>query len=171
MRIYLIGYMGSGKSSIGKRLALRMNFSFIDIDERIEVEQKLRISEIFKLKGESVFRQLEHKAIIETFSQDNCIVSTGGGAPAFFDTMEQMRKFGLTIYLHAEAAVLASRLQSNLHTRPLLAELKPDNLVEFMQNQINERASFYQQAQLHVEAKDLTAAILHQKISQWLAMP
>ncbi|HAG16900.1 MAG TPA: shikimate kinase [Bacteroidales bacterium] len=169
MRIYLIGYMGSGKSSVGKKLAARMGFSFIDIDQHIEMEQNLRISELFKQKGEAVFRQLEHKAILETFSHDNCVVSTGGGAPVFFDNMKQMQKFGLTIYLKAEAAVLASRLQTSLFSRPLLADLKSEELVDFMQNQINERAAFYEQAHLHIEAKDLTPALLHERILLWLS--
>ena len=88
MLIYLIGYMGAGKTTYGKRLARDINYNFIDLDQKIEAEQGKTISEIFAEKGEDGFRQIEREAMIQTFGLENTIVATGGGTPCFFDNMQ-----------------------------------------------------------------------------------
>lgn len=169
MRIYLIGYMGSGKSSMGKKLALRMGYTFVDMDNLIEAQQKQSVSDIFAEQGEAAFRQLERFVLHQTFLQDNIVVSTGGGAPAYFDNLPLMQKNGLTIYLKAEPGVLISRVQANLSSRPLLAGMDAEGLMSFVQKQLSQRAPFYEQAQLHVEAKDLTPAVLHERVKFWMS--
>lgn len=167
MRIYLIGYMGSGKSSVGKKLAHRMNYAFLDLDEYLENDQKKSVSELFAEKGEAAFRMLERMALHHTFSLENCIISTGGGTPVYFDNIDLMKKHGLCIYLKASIDVVLNRLQHHLDTRPLLAKLSKEELAEFIQNQLIERSPFYEKATIHIDAKNLTPAQLHQQINLW----
>ena len=168
MRIYLIGYMGSGKSSIGKKLATRLGYSFLDLDSVIEEEQRQAVSEIFAQKGEDAFRSLERLALHRTFEIENVVVSTGGGTPVFFDNMEMMTGRGLCIYLRATPVVLVSRLQRNQHLRPLIASLNQEELHLFVKNQLEKRSVFYEKSEMHIEAKDLTPAILHTQVLHWI---
>lgn len=167
MRIYLIGYMGSGKSSMGKKLASRMGYSFLDLDNEIEKEQHLSISEIFAEQGEEAFRLLERLALHKTNEMENIVVSTGGGTPIFFDNLEMMNQNGLSIYLKADVDVLISRLTKNQHLRPLIASLNNEELHSFIKEQLKKRSPFYEKAKMHIEAKDLTPAILHTQVLRW----
>lgn len=168
MRIYLIGFMGSGKSNIGKKLAARLGYSFLDLDNLIENEQKLTIAEIFSEKGEEAFRTMERCALHQTFEMKDVVVSTGGGAPVFFDNMEQMNEKGLCIYLKATPDVLISRLVSNQHQRPLIAKLSQEDLQVYIEEQLEKRSLYYEKAILHTEARDLTPTILHAQVLNWL---
>lgn len=168
MRVYLIGYMGSGKSSMGKKLAARMGYSFLDLDRIIEEEEQRSISEIFTEKGEAAFRMMERLALHSTFDKENIVVSTGGGAPVFFDNMEMMNKNGICIYLKADPDVLVSRLIRHQHLRPIIASLNPEELLGFIHEQLEKRAPFYEKAKMHIEAKDLTPAILHARFLKWI---
>jgi len=168
MRIYIVGYMGSGKSSIGKKLAARLGYLFIDLDTRIEEQQNKTIVELFSEKGEEEFRTFERIALHETFYLDNLVVSTGGGTPIFFDNIDLMIKNGLCIYLQADIDVLISRLIPNQNIRPLIAHLSKEDLQKFIQEQLNIREPYYLKAQLYIEAKGLTPAILHKKVLNWI---
>ena len=168
MRIYLIGYMGSGKSSIGKKLATRLGYSFLDLDSVIEEEHQLSVSEIFEQKGEDSFRSLERLALHQTFEIEDVVVSTGGGTPIFFENMDMMKGKGLCIYLKATPEVLVSRLQRNQHLRPLIASLSQEELQLFVKKQLEERSVFYEKSEMHIEAKDLTPAILYTQVLRWL---
>lgn len=168
MRIYIIGYMGSGKSSIGKKLASRLGYSFLDLDSMIEEEQQETVAEIFAQKGEDAFRNFECVALHKTFEMEDIVVSTGGGTPVFFDNMMMLNKNGLCIYLKATADVLISRLQRNQHLRPLIASLSQEELQLFVREQLEKRSVFYEKSEMHIEAKDLTPAILHSQILRWI---
>ncbi len=168
MRIYLIGYMGSGKSTIGKKLAARLGYSFLDLDTIIEEEQEQTVAEIFSEKGEDVFRSFERLALHQTFGMDDLIVSTGGGTPVFFENMEMMKQNGLCIYLKSSPGILASRLQRNQHLRPLIASLNQEELLLFVKEQLEKRSVFYEKSEMHIEAKDLTPAILHTQVLHWI---
>lgn len=168
MRIYLIGYMGSGKSSMGKKLAARMEYSYIDLDEEIETDQKQSISQVFSEKGEEVFRILERIALHQTFGKENIVVSTGGGTPVFFDNIQQMNDKGLCIYLKGDVDLLVSRVIRNQQQRPLIANLDQSDLQKFMKDQLAFRSPFYEKAKMHIEAKDLTPAILHKQVLSWI---
>lgn len=168
MRIYLIGYMGSGKSSMGKKLAARMNYTFVDIDQLIEAEQNLSVGELFAQQGEDTFRNLERLALHQSFENDNIVVSTGGGTPVFFDNMDLMKSRGLCVYLQANPAVLLSRLLPNQQSRPIIASLEKDELLAFISEQLAKRLPFYEKASLHIEARDLTPAILHKQVLNWI---
>ena len=151
-RIFLIGYMGSGKSTIGKLLAAKLNYSFVDMDAYIEEKQFKSVSQIFAEKGENEFRLLEQKCLHEVAEFEDVIISTGGGAPCFFDNMEYMKLRGLTIYLDLTANELKDRLEnSKANKRPLLANRKGAELLEFISEGLSKREPFYLQAEVHIK--------------------
>jgi len=146
-RIFLIGYMGSGKTTIGKLLATRLGYSFVDMDAYIEEKQFKTISQIFAEQGEHEFRLLEQKCLHEVAEYENVIISTGGGAPCFFDNMEFMNSHGLTIYLKLTATELAGRLEAiGVSKRPLLANRKGEELRRFIAEGLSKRESHYEKA-------------------------
>ncbi len=154
-RIFLIGYMGSGKTSMGKLLAESLHFTFEDMDARIEKKYHRTVSEIFNQMGESKFREIERDCLHETADFENVVISTGGGTPCFFDNMEYMNAKGITVYLRLTAEQLATRLEnSRKGKRPLLADRKGDELLRFIQQGLNAREPFYNKAQRIVSGTD-----------------
>lgn len=153
MRIFLVGYMGCGKTTVGKRLATRLDLRFLDLDHYLESKHGAAVSEQFEQLGEAVFRERERDAIVEVCTQlDDILVSTGGGAPCFYDNMEQMKRFGVTIYLKMTASALASRLKNARKSRPLLKGKSDQELVDFIQASLQAREPFYEQAKVVVSA-------------------
>ena len=140
--IYLIGFMGSGKSTLGKVLARLLNYSFIDLDHYIEKKEGFIVAEIFSRYGEERFRELERLAIHETAQTGNTVVATGGGAPCFFDNMDFMNQQGITIYLKISPDNLCRRLASARAHRPLLAGKNEDELQAFIKEKLKERTPF-----------------------------
>ena len=122
--IILVGMMGSGKTTIGKLLSTKLNFSFIDTDRMIEKQQNLSIDEIFEKKGESLFRELE-RDIISVLPAQNTVVSTGGGLPVFNDNWMKLNELGSTIYLKANEASIIQRVSTKLN-RPLFSNKQDD---------------------------------------------
>ncbi len=120
MNVILIGYMGSGKTTLGKKLSSRLGLKFIDTDSMIEKQQNCSIQEIFNTKGESYFRELEKKLIFELKKEQNLLISTGGGLPCFNDLMAELNELGITIYLKRPAKELANRVIRSKKKRPLL---------------------------------------------------
>lgn len=154
-RIFLIGYMGSGKTSIGVKLAETLGYSFVDMDHRIEEKYMKTVSQIFSESGQDKFREIEKDILHEVADFEDVVIATGGGAPCFFDNMEYMNKTGFTIYLRLTVENLAQRLeQSRAGKRPLLANKQGDELREFIGNTLRERERFYQQANLCVSGSD-----------------
>lgn len=149
MKVFLIGMMGAGKSSIGKLLAKQLGQSFIDLDEFIEEKEERSIEDIFKLKGVEYFREVERKALLEVCNQRaDAIVATGGGTPCFFDNIEVMKSSGVTIYLKANNTILLARLQEDAHTRPLLSHQTNDEMLETLDSLFLRRKNFYEKAEL-----------------------
>ena len=145
--VFLIGYMGSGKTTIGKLLAARLGYSFVDMDTHIEEKQFKTVSQIFAELGEAEFRLLEQKCLHEVAEFENVVISTGGGAPCFFDNMEYMNSHGVTIYLKLTPTELVVRLEaSHGNKRPLLAGRKGDELRQFIADGLAKREPFYSQA-------------------------
>lgn len=146
-RIFLIGYMGSGKTTIGKLVAEKLGYGFVDMDTHIEEKYFNTISQIFAELGEDKFRLLEQRCLHEVAEFENVIISTGGGAPCFFDNIEYMNAHGLTIYLKLTPTELADRLEaSHANKRPLLAERKGEELRRFIADGLAKREPFYSQA-------------------------
>jgi shikimate kinase len=145
-KIFLLGYMGSGKTTIGKRLAKKLNMQFIDMDVFIENRYRKTISEIFAGKGETKFREMEKTVLHEVAQFENVVISTGGGTPCFFDNMAVMNESGLTIYLKASVDELAGRLSISKDKRPLVKDKKTEELKTFISGNLEKREPFYQQA-------------------------
>lgn len=148
MRIYLIGFMGSGKTYTGRRLAEQLGFPFLDLDLLIEEVAGMDIPAIFREFGESHFRKLERQALRGTAGRKAAVVSTGGGVPCFFDNMDWMNRHGLTIYLDTSPSILARRLLPERAHRPLLQPYDEHSLPAFIQSKLAERTYFYEQARL-----------------------
>jgi shikimate kinase len=157
MKIYLIGLPGSGKTTLGKRLASHLNLPFVDLDHEIELKEGAAIKDFFNVKGEDYFRQLESE-ILKKFSTQNAdfIMATGGGAPVFHDNLKVMNASGKTIFLDVPPSEIANRiLRTNPAKRPLLANLAPDDLkdkIEFMRSQ---RIAFYNQATIKISGANI----------------
>ena len=145
-KIFLIGYMGSGKTTIGKSLAKKLHWQFVDLDLFIENRYRKKISEIFAEKGESGFRELERNTLQEVVQYENVVISTGGGAPCFFDNMELMNRLGYTIYLQVPIDELTKRLESCKHSRPLIKDKSLLEIKQFVAESLSARESYYNQA-------------------------
>ena len=156
-RIFLIGFMGSGKSSTGKKLANLLHFDFFDTDTEIERITGKTISQIFATDGEDFFREKEREIIAGLSQKDNVVVSTGGGTPCFFDNMQLMNQTGLTIYLHANPKMLKQRLITNKKQRPLLNNVPNEKLEIHIVELLFQRGYYYRQSQITVEAFNITA--------------
>lgn len=154
MKIFLIGYMGCGKSTKAKQLAHRLECPVIDLDAVIVEQTGAPIADYFAKHGEDGFRALERDTLRNYAYPETCVVATGGGLPCFYDNMEWMNEQGLTIYLQMEPAMLVSRLHKR-EKRPLIAALDDEQLLAFIQEKLVEREPFYTKAQLIVNAFDL----------------
>jgi shikimate kinase len=154
MKIFLIGFMGCGKSFIGKRLAEKLNLPFIDMDEYLQNAEKQTIATIFTQYGEAHFRQLEKEKLREMLPVQNAVIATGGGAPCFHDNMAWMNQQGITIYLQASTQLLFDRLKSESDKRPVLGGRSDDELKHFISNKIEERNFYYAQCTYTIQQGD-----------------
>lgn len=157
MRVFLIGFMGSGKTTIGKKLANYLKYDFIDLDKLIESRTGMSIVEYFEQNGEAAFREFERGILQQTDFPENVIIATGGGTPCSADNMEWMNENGLVAYLSLSPKALAGRLEHSKTDRPLIRHLKGDELVDFISTKLEEREVFYTKARYVVSASDLTA--------------
>ena len=163
MKIFLIGLSGTGKSSIGKQLSSRLKVGFLDTDTVIEKNEQKSISEIFRIHGELYFRGLESNLLsdLPTISEQDCVVSTGGGMPCFDQNMNRMLELGVVIHLTMPLEMLVSRLEKSTN-RPLLAE----NLRESLKNQFNERNPMYSKAHLTIQSINWNAEKMNLLVEQ-----
>jgi shikimate kinase len=164
MKIFLIGFMGSGKTTLGRKLAARMNCEFIDLDHKLEQQVELSIAEYFSFFGEDAFRKLESEVLKKTIYPDDVIISTGGGLPCYFDNMDWMKANGKVVYIKLAPKTLADRLESGKEERPLLQDKHGDDLVAFIEQKLAEREVFYSQATIIADGLSLTAEKLEQQI-------
>jgi len=160
MNVYLIGYMGSGKSTVGRKLASRLNLRFTDLDQLLEERGGMTIPQWFEQKGEADFRVKEQAALEEISNQSGLVIATGGGTACSDTNLSLMGKSGVVVYLEVDVPVLLSRLKPELLKRPLLTGKSEPELTEFISNHLEERMPFYLQAHLRVKAADLNAAKL-----------
>lgn len=150
MKLILIGYMGSGKSTLGKKLAHKCKLPFLDTDQLIEAHAGLSVPDIFAQFGEAHFRELE-KEIIENLQHTEAFVlSCGGGLPCFNNQMEALNQLGTTIYLQRPPKELAVRLMHSKTERPLIQDKSFDALVAFIESSLENRKPFYEKAQITV---------------------
>ena len=156
MKIVLLGYMASGKSTIGREISKKLDMKFIDLDDYISKREKRSISEIFKVEGEIYFRKIEGSYLGEILnSKDSFILSLGGGTPCYSNNMELIRNSeASSIYIKASIKTLVSRLTAEKSKRPLVAKLEDDNLIEFVAKHLFERSFFYEQASITINTED-----------------
>ncbi len=164
MRVYLIGFMGSGKSTAGRKLARKLQLDFYDLDDIIEHDCGLSISEYFEKYGEESFRLLERKILHQTFEKNKVLISTGGGTPCFFDNIEAINRNGVSVYLDADIPLIVSRLKNEKAKRPLIKNKSKDELHDTLNELLNKREKFYRKAKIIVPAKDLNINKLAEKI-------
>ena len=154
-QIFLIGYMGAGKTTLGKCLAKRLGLSFVDMDLFIENRFRKSVGQIFKENGETRFREIERTVLEEIVGFENTIVSTGGGLPCFFDNIDLMNRHGTTIYLKVPINELADRLKTGKNNRPLIKNKSGAELQEFIKENIDKRETYYNKANLIISAENL----------------
>ena len=145
-RIILIGYMGAGKTTIGKALSKELGIIFYDLDWYIESRMRKTVSEIFAERGEEGFRQIEYNMLHEVAEFEDVIISCGGGTPCFFDNMDYLNQQGQVVYLKAEPEVLYKHLQMARVERPLLKGKSKEELLKFIKEQLEKREPFYTKA-------------------------
>lgn len=163
--IFLTGFMGSGKSTLGKNLAAKLSLAFTDLDAFIEEREKRSIAGIFEKNGEVQFRALENKYLTEICSiTEPAVIALGGGTVCFKNNLELIKNAGLLIYIQLSAGALASRLSTGTEKRPLLKGLSGDTLLKEISERLAAREPFYRQAHLVIDGLNTPAKQLAQKI-------
>lgn len=145
-RIILIGYMGSGKTTVGKALSTDLDMPFYDLDWYIESRMRKTVKQIFDAQGEEGFRRIERNMLHEVAEFERVIISCGGGTPCFFDNMDYINRQGETVYLKCTPEVLHSHLRMGKTVRPLLLNKTPDEVNAFIREQLVLREPYYRQA-------------------------
>lgn len=165
MRVFLIGFMGSGKSHWGRILQDALKINFYDLDSVIEKKENQTIAEIFESKGEEYFRRLEHETLDAMIQEHpDMILSCGGGTPCFFKNIDLMKKSGTVVWLNPAVEALVKRLVKEKDKRPLLKEVSDEALHSFILKKMNDRRIYYEQAHVHVEEDKATPASLIEQI-------
>lgn len=152
MRIFLIGFMGSGKTHWGKQLAAQLKIPFFDLDEEIVKSEGKSIGDIFASCGEEHFRMIEKEALESLIDDHNSMVlSCGGGTPCFFNNIERMKKYGVVVWLNTHSEVILGRLLKEKASRPLLKNIDDADLKVYIIRKLNERRMYYEQADIVVD--------------------
>lgn len=155
MRVYLVGFMGSGKSFSGRHLARRIGFGFVDLDILFEQRYRVSIPEFFRKYGETAFRTVEQRVLYETAEFSRMVISTGGGTPCYGDNMDWINRHGVSVYLKMSPSALFHRLSHSRKPRPLIKDMNHDELREYIRAKLSAREPFYQKAQLIIPGENL----------------
>ena len=145
-RIILIGYMGAGKTTIGRALAKELEVPFYDLDWYIESRRHKTVAQLFAEQGEEAFRRIEHNMLHEVAEFEDVIISCGGGTPCFFDNIDYMNRQGQVVYLKVEPETLYKHLKMSKNDRPLLRGKSEEELIAFIREQLEKREPFYTKA-------------------------
>lgn len=154
-RIFLIGYMGAGKTTTARRLANRLGYKVCDTDAMLEEKYKISIDDFFHKYDETLFRKLETQVLQSTENLENAVISTGGGTPCFNDNITWMNEHGTTIFLRISPQSAVDRLMHSKKKRPLTDDKSEEELTEYVQHHYASRMPFYEQAKICVKAEDL----------------
>ena len=165
-RIYILGFMGVGKSTTAKALARKLGYDFMDTDKLLEKKYKININNFFSKYGEELFREIEHGTLLETFNHNKCVIATGGGLPCYFDAMDKINANGVSIFLKMDEKSIVNRLMASNRKRPLLSDLSDEELLNFVERKLNSRINYYSKAWLTIPALDMNIDHLVAKISE-----
>ena len=155
MRVILVGFPGCGKSSVGKKLASKLGYGFVDLDEAFEEEYRISIPKFFQKYNEPAFRSCERKVLINKLQEDNIVLSSGGGTPCFSDNMQLMKDSGMVVYIRMAPASLFDRLSHAKRVRPLVQNKTPEELRAYIDTTLPLRKPIYQQAHLTVKGESI----------------
>lgn len=156
MRIFIIGYMGAGKSTVGKRLATKLSIPFIDLDDAFEARYRYSIPRFFDHFGETRFREFENQCLKEIITEnENAVISSGGGTACSDENISLMNKEGITVYIKMHPKSLAHRLNRARRLRPIVRDVQNDDMQEFVEDQLKEREPYYEQAKVVVKGESL----------------
>jgi len=164
MLIFLVGYMGCGKTTFGRKLAEELGWQFADLDELIEERYKISIHDFFAKYGEENFRRIENMMLREQFTKHRIIISTGGGTPCFYNNMELMNRYGVTIFLNTSLPVIVERLYKGKRKRPLVMGLGLDELTLKINQHLEQRLPFYKMAQLKISLEEQNPSFIKVKL-------
>jgi len=168
--IFLTGYMGAGKTLIGKSLSKKINYKFYDLDNYIEIKEGKKVSEIFNQKNEVYFRKIENKYLDQLSSKnEKKIISTGGGTPCFKNNLNLIQNTpdSLSIYLKANVNTLVQRLKNSITKRPLILHLKNDQeLRDFITKHLFERSFYYEKSDVKIKTDDIELSDIVKLISE-----
>ncbi len=151
MILFLTGFMGCGKSTVGRRVAARLGYHFIDMDKEIEDWAGKSIVEIFRDSGEEAFREMERKMLLEVPARGDMIIATGGGTPCFGDNLELMKCKGRVVYFRTSPEVLLPRLKRGRNRRPKIADMDDSSLMGYISETIGRREKYYLQASVVID--------------------
>ena len=146
IRIILVGFMGAGKTTVGKALSKELGIPFYDLDWYIETRHRKKVAQIFTEVGEEGFRKMEYNMLHEVAEFEDVIISCGGGTPCYFDNMDYLNRQGQVVYLKASPEVLYGHLLMSKNDRPLLRGKTPDELIAYIKEQLKEREPYYNKA-------------------------
>ena len=157
MKIFLVGFMGSGKSHWGRRLGEKIGIPFFDLDELIVNAENLSISEIFEKYGEEYFR-LKEKGMLTTVTETNptFVMASGGGTPCYFNNIEYMNSMGTTVWINTPLHILHERLLKEKDKRPLLRGLSDQQLTGFIAKKFGDRKIYYEQASIIIDDEEIS---------------
>lgn len=158
--------MGVGKTSLGKKIANRLQYEFIDTDMLIENKMGISVNEIFDLHGETYFRELEKEQLNEVKEMSKVVISTGGGLPCFNNLMDEILETGITVWLDVPTKIIVNRVTEAKEERPLLKNKSKEELFQFIDEAIDLRSEFYSQAHLRFENVSVNAQKLDQLVDQ-----
>ncbi len=166
-RIYLVGFMGVGKTTVGKKLARHLGYRFIDMDDFFEDKFKIEIHRFFNKYDESLFRKLEHDRLQKTFEMEGVVVATGGGTPCHYHGIEEISRHGMSIFLEMPPAVIAYRLLHARRKRPLVMGKTGEVLTRYIEEKLAERLNCYEKADMKLDAISVDIAALAEDIKRY----
>ena len=154
-RIYIVGYMGAGKTTAARHLASHLGWEVVDTDALFEEKYKISVCDFFNKYDEPLYRKLESEVLKSTENLDNVVISTGGGTACYFDNMEWMNQHGLTVFLRISQTAVVDRLLHAKRKRPLAEGKTESELTEFVNRHYTARLPFYERAKITVKAENL----------------
>lgn len=166
-RIVFVGYMYSGKTTIGKKLAQHLDYKFYDIDTEIENKIHHSVADIFKLFGEDTFRKLEQQTLKELLQKDDVIIACGGGTPCFFDNMQQIKEKSISIYIKVDIKHIIARQKYSKAERPLLSDKTEKEIRQYITESLDDRKKYYSQADIISEDFNFSIKSIVEKLSNF----